>query len=101
MTMDSFAKVSGCLKNVTVSQKCGKWYVSIQIEWETETSKPNGGEIGIDIGIVCFATLSNGEYFEPINAFKNLKGKLAKLQKRYYLLKDTIYYNNTCNYIFC
>ena len=75
--------VSGCLKNVTVSQKCGKWYVSIQTEWETETPMPNGGEIGIDMGIVRFATLSNGEYFEPINAFKNLKGKLAKLQKRF------------------
>lgn len=77
--------ISGCfaLKNVTVSQKCGKWYVSIQTEFETETPKPNGGEIGIDMGIVRFATLSNGEYFEPINAFKNLKGKLAKLQKRF------------------
>ena len=74
--------ISGCLKNVTVSQKCGKWYVSIQTEWETETPMPNGGEIGIDMGIVRFATLSNGEYFEPINAFKNLKGKLAKLQKQ-------------------
>ena len=74
--------VFGRMKNVTVRQKCGKWYVSIQVEFETETPKPNGGEIGIDMGIVRFATLSNGEYFEPINAFKNLKGKLAKLQKR-------------------
>ena len=74
--------VFGNLKNITVSQKCGKWYISIQVEFATETPKPNGGEIGIDMGIVRFATLSNGEYFEPINAFKNLKGKLAKLQKR-------------------
>ena len=76
-------KVLGEVKNVTVSQKCGKWYVSIQTEYEIETPKPNGGEVGIDMGIVRFATLSNGEYFEPINAFKNLKGKLAKLQRRF------------------
>ena len=75
--------ISGSLKNVTVSQKCGKWYISIQTEFETETPIPNGGEVGIDMGIMRFATLSNGEYFEPINAFKNLKGKLAKLQKRF------------------
>ena len=74
--------VFGNLKNVTVKQKCGKWYISIQVEFEMETPKPNGGEIGIDMGIARFATLSNGEYFQPINAFKNLKGKLAKLQKR-------------------
>ena len=73
--------VSGILKNVTIRQKCGKWYVSIQTEIEMETPTPKGGEIGIDMGIVRFATLSNGEYFEPLNAFKTYKGKLAKLQK--------------------
>ena len=74
--------VVGKIKNVTVSQKCGKWYVSIQTEFDTEIPSPNGGEIGIDMGIVRFATLSNGEYFEPINAFKTYKGKVAKIQKR-------------------
>ena len=74
--------VLGAVKNVTVSQKCDKWYVSIQTEFEVESQKPNGGEIGIDMGIVRFATLSNGEYFEPINAFKTHKDKLAKLQRR-------------------
>ena len=75
--------VLGIIKNVTIRQKCGKWYVSIQTEFEQETLQPKGSEIGIDMGIVRFATLSNGEYFDPINAFKNLKGKLAKLQKRF------------------
>lgn len=75
--------VSGSLKNVTVSQKCGKWYVSIQTEFEQETPQPKGGEIGIDMGIARFATLSNGQHFQPINAFKTLKGKLATLQKQF------------------
>ena len=74
--------VVGKIKNVTVSQKCGKWYVSVQTEIEMETPTPTGGEVGIDMGIVRFATLSNGEYFEPLNAFKTYKGKLAKLQRQ-------------------
>ena len=74
--------VVGEIKNVTVSQKCGKWYVFIQTEFEHGPPTPKGSEIGIDMGIVRFATLSNGEYFEPLNAFKTYKGKLAKLQKR-------------------
>ena len=74
--------IVGEMKNVTVSRKCGKWYISVQTECEQKTPQPKGGEIGIDMGIVRFATLSNGEHFEPINAFKNLKGKLAKLQRR-------------------
>ena len=74
--------VLGEIKNVTVSQKCGKWYVSIQTESEQEIPAPKGGEIGIDMGVVRFATLSDGTFFEPINAFKTMKGRLAKLQKQ-------------------
>ena len=75
--------VIGKIKNITVSQKCGRFFASIQTEYECEITKHQGGEIGIDMGITRFATLSNGEYFKPINIFKNLKGKLAKLQKRF------------------
>ena len=74
--------VIGEIKNVTVSKKCGRFYVSIQTEYEVEIPQHQGGEIGIDMGIVRFATLSNGEYFEPLNAFKTYKGKLAKLQRQ-------------------
>ena len=74
--------VVGEIKNITVSEKCGRFFVSIQTEYEYETPTHKGGEIGIDMGVVRFATLSNGEYFEPANAFKNFKGKLAKLQRR-------------------
>ncbi|WP_026211039.1 RNA-guided endonuclease InsQ/TnpB family protein [Gallibacterium anatis] len=75
-------EVIGEIKNVTVSQKCGRFFVSIQTEFEYQISIHNGGEIGIDMGVARFATLSNGEYFEPLNAFKTYKGKLAKLQRQ-------------------
>ena len=74
--------VVGEIKNVTVSQKCGRFFVSIQTEFEYEIPTHQGGEIGIDMGVAHFATLSSGEYFEPLNAFKTYKGKLAKLQRR-------------------
>ena len=74
--------IIGTIKNVTVTAKCGKWYVSIQTEYEQETPVHSGGDIGIDMGIVRFATLSDGRYFEPINAFHSLKGRLAKLQRQ-------------------
>ena len=85
-------EVLGKIKNVTVSKKCGKWFVSIQTEFEQETPLPKGGEVGIDMGIARFATLSNGEYIEPINALAHLKGKLAKLQRQ--LKNKTKFSNN-------
>ena len=74
--------VQGEVKNVTVSQKCGKWFVAIQTEFEQAIPTHQGGEIGIDMGVVRFATLSNGEFFAPLNAFKTYQGKLAKLQRQ-------------------
>ena len=74
--------ITGTIKNVTVTAKCGKWYVSIQTEYEQEKPVHFGNDIGIDMGIVRFATLSDGRYFEPINAFHSLKGRLAKLQRQ-------------------
>lgn len=85
-------EVLGKIKNVTVSKKCGKWFVSIQTEFEQETPLPKGGEVGIDMGIARFATLSNGEYIEPINALTHWKGKLAKLQRQ--LKNKTKFSNN-------
>lgn len=75
-------KTIGTIRNVTVFLKCGKWYVSIQTEYEQEKPVHHGDDIGVDMGVVRFATLSNGQYFNPVNALKTLKGKLAKLQQR-------------------
>ena len=75
-------KTIGTIKNVTVTAKCGKWFVSIQTEFEVETPIHTGNDIGIDMGVVRFATLSNGQYFNPVNAFHSLKGILAKLQRQ-------------------
>ena len=72
----------GEIKNITVSEKCGQFFVSIQTEFEQELPQHLGSEVGIDMGIARFATLSNGQYFEPLNAFKTYKGKLAKLQRQ-------------------
>ena len=74
--------VVGEIKNVTVSQQCGRFFVSIQTELDQATPVHQGKAIGIDMGVIRFATLSNGQYFKPLNAFKTYKGKLAKLQRR-------------------
>ena len=69
-------------KNITLS-KCGQhWYVSIQTELEVEQPKPTATSIvGGDLGIARFLTLSTGEYFSPLNSFRKLEKKLARLQR--------------------
>lgn len=74
--------VVGEIKNVTVSQKCGRFFVSIQTEFEQEIPQHQGSEVGIDMGVARFATLSNGDYFEPLNSFKKHQNALKKAQQR-------------------
>ena len=74
-------KVLGTVKNITVSQNSGKWFVSIQTEHEVEHPIPNGDAVGIDMGIARFATLSDGTFFAPLNSFKQHETALRKAQQ--------------------
>jgi putative transposase len=73
--------VLGTVKNVTVSQACGKWYVSIQTEREVEQPIPKGGAVGIDMGVARFATLSDGRFYAPLNSFKRHETRLRRAQQ--------------------
>lgn len=75
-------EVLGVVKNVTVSGKQGKWFVSIQTEREIEAPvHPSPAIVGIDMGIARFATLSDGSYFAPLNSFKRQENALVKAQR--------------------
>ncbi len=74
-------KVLGTVKNITVSQSCGKWFVSIQTEREVETPVHQGDAIGVDMGITRFATLSDGSFYAPLNSFKRYETALRKAQQ--------------------
>ena len=72
-------EVLGELRNVTVSGKNGKWYISIQIQREVEQPTPTAtSSIGIDLGIARFATLSDGSYIAPLNSFKTQTRQIPK-----------------------
>lgn len=71
----------GELRNVTVSLSCGKWFVSIQTRREVETPVPQGGAVGIDMGIARFATLSDGSFIAPLHSFKRHETTMRKAQR--------------------
>lgn len=76
-------EVIGEVKNVTVSQSCGKWYVSIQTEYEVTTPVHKAGSmVGLDAGVTKLATISDGTVYQPVNSFKANQRKLAKLQRQ-------------------
>jgi putative transposase len=76
-------EVLGEVRNVTVSRSGGKWFVSVQTQREVEPpTSPATTAIGIDVGIVRFATMSDGSYLAPLNSFKKHQQRLARYQRR-------------------
>lgn len=72
--------IRGNMKSCTVSRtKTGKYFVSILCEWEHELPETIDGEVGIDLGITHFATLSTGE---KIDNPRNLKRSMRRLKIR-------------------
>ena len=74
--------VLGEVRNVTVSLSAGKWCMSIQTAREIEQPIPKASSaIGIDVGIARFATMSDGDFIEPLNSFKKHQQRLARYQR--------------------
>jgi len=92
-------EVLGTVKNVTVSQSVGKWFVSIQTEREVEVPTPKGDAIGIDLGVARFAAFDrplpafeDEDHLKPLNSFKKHQARLRKAQRA--LSRKTKFSNN-------
>src|ERR1700722_13149429 len=74
--------ILGTAKNITVSQSAGQWYASIQTEREVEQPVPSATRaVGIDVGVVRFATLRDGSFVAPLNSFKKHEARLRRYQR--------------------
>jgi len=83
VTYRNSRKIVGVPKNITVSRKGVYWYVSIQVEYDAMSlTHKSTSDVGIDMGIKRFATLSDGTVYNPLNSFKGKAEKLAKFQRK-------------------
>lgn len=74
--------VLGEVRSATVSMRAGKWYVSILTGREVEQPVPQGPAVGIDVGVVRFAPMSDGTFIAPLARFKKHEQRLAMYQRR-------------------
>ncbi len=66
----------------TVSEKAGRWFVSVQVEMDQPALKPLPHHvIGVDVGISHLAVTSDGEVFENPKALRATEKKLRQLNK--------------------
>jgi putative transposase len=72
----------GQLKNATISEKAGKWYISLLFDKSNYESKAPTSSIGVDVGVVNFATCSDGTMYPSIQALQKHQAKLVKAQRK-------------------
>jgi putative transposase len=68
--------------SASVSERAGGWFVSIQVEMEI--ADPNvtyQPVVGVDLGILALATVSDGTRIENPHALKRDLGKIKRLQR--------------------
>lgn len=70
--------------SATVSEKAGRWFVSVQAEEEhAEPIQATGTPIGIDVGIKTLATLSTGETFDNPKALRSRLKALKRVSRQH------------------
>jgi putative transposase len=75
-------EVTGIVKNVTISQEAGRWYLSIQTEQVVQEPKhPSSSVTAGDLGVVHFLTLSDGTHFDAPD-YKPLEQKIKRAQQK-------------------
>lgn len=67
----------GIIKTLTILKRDGHWFASLQVEVPDREPSPQTEMIGIDRGVVHFATLSTGEF---IDGPSPLEASLRKLR---------------------
>ncbi|NNN17369.1 MAG: IS200/IS605 family element transposase accessory protein TnpB [Thermoplasmata archaeon] len=70
------------LRSVAVSERAGRWYVSLAVEEERRSPLPPMGEVvGVDLGIHALATVSDGTVIENPRSLAARTRKLQHLQR--------------------
>ncbi len=84
LTLKETSKCSEKILSAAVTREADRWYVSLTVEEEIADPTPVEGEaVGVDMGIICFAALSNGDkIYAPKPLDKSLK-RLKRASKKH------------------
>jgi len=74
--------IGGDVKTLTVKRMpSGKWYAVFCCEVKAQPREKPGEEVGVDLGLECFAALSDGTRIENPRYYRASERRLARLQR--------------------
>ena len=76
--------LEGVIKTLTIRRSAtAKWYACFSVEVEPKHLPELENEVGIDVGLTTFATLSDGTEIENPRFFRKEEKTLAKVQRKF------------------
>jgi putative transposase len=74
--------VKGGIKTVTVKREAGKWFVCFSVAYVAQPLPENETAVGLDVGLLAFATLSDGTTIDNPRCYRKAQAKLRRAQRR-------------------
>ena len=69
--------------SATVSERAGRWFVSVQVEEEIKKPAPTQGKVvGVDLGVANLATCSDGRRYPNPRALQQVQKRLRRLHRQ-------------------
>lgn len=70
------------INSATISQRAGRWFVSLQVEKTIVVPENQGPAVGIDVGLQSFLVGSDGRRIDAPKFLARSQRKLARLQRQ-------------------
>ena len=67
--------------SATVSERAGRWFVSLQVVGEVLDRQATGPAVGVDLGIKHLAVVSNAQVYDNPHALRRTLKRLARWQR--------------------
>src|SRR5690606_32163435 len=71
------------INSVTVKERAGRWFVSVQVEEQIAVSENQGPAIGLDLGLKAFVVGSDGSSLEAPKPLLRSLRRLQRLSRRH------------------
>jgi len=71
------------INSATISQRAGRWFVSVQVEEDIVVPENQGPAVGIDLGLSHFCVGSDGSRLDPPRPLCRSLKKLRRLSRRH------------------
>lgn len=75
-------EIEGQIKTLTIKREAGRWFACFSVEMEAQPLPVRTGSVGVDVGLLSFATLSDGTEITNPRYYREAQKQLRVAQRK-------------------